>query len=142
MELNISLVKRRVEEIKKAVNGLRSLASVGKDGFISDPNTCDAAKYRLILAIESAVSICNHIAARIGKKVPESYADCFLVLGDIGVISKGLSERLARMAKFRNLLVHLYWQVDDEKIFDIIQNDLQDLEEYIRELKAFLERES
>ncbi|MFQ6052099.1 MAG: hypothetical protein ACE5K4_10450 [Candidatus Hydrothermarchaeota archaeon] len=41
MELNISLVKRRVEEIKRAINGLRSLASIGKDEFISDPNTCD-----------------------------------------------------------------------------------------------------
>ena len=33
-------------------------------------------------------------------------------------------ERLKSMAKFRNLLVHLYWKVDDNKVFQILNEDM------------------
>jgi len=36
------------------------------------------------------------------------------------------------MAKFRNLLVHLYWQVDNKKVYHILKEDIQDLRTYLR----------
>jgi len=38
------------------------------------------------------------------------------------------------MAKFRNMLVHVYWEIEDGKVFEIIQEDLKDLEEFIDEV--------
>ncbi|MFQ6137142.1 MAG: DUF86 domain-containing protein [Candidatus Hydrothermarchaeales archaeon] len=134
MEINRGLVKRRAIEIKKAVGELKFIASAGKEEFLSSPTTIDAAKYKLLVAIEAALSICNHIAARLGKKIPESYFDCFIIIGESGLISKDLSERLARMTKFRNMLVHIYWEIDDEKVFEIIQEDLKDLKEFAVEV--------
>jgi len=69
-------------------------------------------------------------SARLGKGVPESYSDCFIILKEAGIISEDLSRRLARMAKFRNMLVHIYWEIDDAEIFKIIQEDLKDLGEF------------
>jgi uncharacterized protein YutE (UPF0331/DUF86 family) len=43
---------------------------------------------------------------RIVNEIPGSYSDCFIILGKSRVISKGLTEKLAAMAKFRNMLVH------------------------------------
>jgi uncharacterized protein YutE (UPF0331/DUF86 family) len=134
MEINRGLVKRRTTEIKRAVEGLESIASRGEENFLSDPNTIDAAKYKLLVAIEAALSICNHIAARLGKKIPESYSDCFIIPGEEGILSRDVSERLARMAKFRKMLVHIYWENPDAKVFEIIQEDLKDLEEFIGEV--------
>ena len=40
------------------------------------------------------------------------------------------------MARFRNLLVHVYWKVDNEKLFHILQKNLGDFqrfEEFIRD---------
>jgi uncharacterized protein YutE (UPF0331/DUF86 family) len=42
------------------------------------------------------------------------------------------------MARFRNLVVHLYWQVDDAKVYDITQSDLSDLEEFQRAIAVFI----
>ena len=134
MELNRGLIKRRAAEIKKAVEELKSITLAGKEEFLSSPTTIDASKYKLIVAIESALSICNHVAARLGKRIPESYSDCFIILGEAGIISEDLSRRLARMAKFRNMLVHIYWEIDDVEIFKIIQKDLKDLEEFTGEV--------
>ena len=38
------------------------------------------------------------------------------------------------MAKFRNLLVHLYWKVNDEKIYEILQYELVDFDEFIEQI--------
>ncbi|MCS4541933.1 MAG: DUF86 domain-containing protein [Euryarchaeota archaeon] len=134
MEINRELIKRRAVEIKKAVEELKSIALASKEEFLSNSITIDAAKYKLLVAIEVAISICNHIAARLGKKIPESYSDCFIILGEAGLVSKDLSERLARMAKFRNMLVHVYWEIENAKVFEIIQQDLKELEEFIGEV--------
>jgi uncharacterized protein YutE (UPF0331/DUF86 family) len=32
------------------------------------------------------------------------------------------------MARFRNLLLHRYWEVDDQRVLTIARNDLGDLE--------------
>ncbi len=42
-----------------------------------------------------------------------------------------LAERLGQMARFRNLLVPLYWQVDDAKVWEVLRHDLGDLETYL-----------
>jgi uncharacterized protein YutE (UPF0331/DUF86 family) len=42
------------------------------------------------------------------------------------------------MARFRNVLVHLYWTVDYERLYDIIRGDLGDLREFVRAIGGLL----
>jgi len=37
------------------------------------------------------------------------------------------------------MLVHIYWEIDNDKIFDILTDDIADLDDYIREIVHFLE---
>jgi uncharacterized protein YutE (UPF0331/DUF86 family) len=87
-----------------------------------------------MVAVEACIDISNHIIAKEHIGVPESYSDCFKILRDRGIISKELSEKLINMAKFRNLLVHLYWKVNDEKIYEILQYELVDFDEFIEQI--------
>ena len=48
------------------------------------------------------------------------------------IISAGLSENLQKMARFRNLLVHMYWRIDYEHVFAILQKDLEDLSRFTK----------
>ncbi len=98
----------------------------------------DAGKYKLLVAIEGAISVCNHIVTRVIKEIPTSYSDCFSLIGEHGIISKELVERLSEMAKFRNILVHVYWKIDDEKVHEIPRSDTGDLEEFIQEVKNYV----
>ncbi|GIW53041.1 MAG: hypothetical protein KatS3mg081_2396 [Gemmatimonadales bacterium] len=34
------------------------------------------------------------------------------------------------MARFRNLLVHMYWKLDYRQVFEVLQNNLDDLREF------------
>jgi uncharacterized protein YutE (UPF0331/DUF86 family) len=53
------------------------------------------------------------------------------MLGSNGVISEELSERLNGMASFRYMLEHVYDQIDDSRLWEILRSDLGDMEEYL-----------
>jgi len=94
------------------------------------------------VATEAAIDVCNHLAARLAKQAPNNYAECFQILAQASIISFSLAERLIRMAKFRNLLVHQYADINDEKVYEIICRDLEDLDLYLAELAVLFKTES
>jgi len=80
--------------------------------------------------------------AKKGGRSPKDYADCFVVLKELNVITEDLAKRLVQMARFRNLVIHLYWEVDDEKFFEIIKQNLGDLEEFQQRIASYVTEES
>ncbi len=121
-------IRELMSNIADAQRRLRELGQLPEAEFLGDYRNTESAKYLLIVATEAAIDTCNHIVARQGGRAPQDYADCFVVLADLGVITPDLAQRLKRMARFRNLIVHLYWQVDDRRVYQVIQNDLADLD--------------
>ena len=47
-------------------------------------------------------------------------------------MKRDLANKLVEMAKFRNLLVHMYEDVDNEKLFSILQNNIDDFQRFIK----------
>lgn len=49
-----------------------------------------------------------------------------------------LTKNLIKMTKFRNLLIHLYSKVDDEEIYNILKDNLNDINDYINEISKLI----
>lgn len=111
------------------------------DDFLRDRRTVNSAQYLLIVAAEAALDIGNHLAARRGGRSPDDYADCIAILAEMGVIDAELRARLVRMARFRNLLVHLYWKLNDAEVHRVIREDLGDLDRYLAAVGDYLKRD-
>ena len=47
-------------------------------------------------------------------------------------------EKLEKMVRYRNRLVHYYKEISNEEIYEILQNDLGDLEKFLKEIEKFL----
>ncbi|HLE55934.1 MAG TPA: DUF86 domain-containing protein [Rhodothermia bacterium] len=130
MSLDASVVRARCGEIEESVTRLERLATIPREEFLANRDTLDIACYRLLVAIEAALALCYHVSSHQLRKAPEDYASCFVVLQQAGLISADVSERLQRMARFRNLLVHIYWKLDYGLVYDAIQRDLGDLRSF------------
>jgi uncharacterized protein YutE (UPF0331/DUF86 family) len=137
-EVNLDRLRQLAAEIRRAVHELRGLGGASEAEFLADTKAVNSAKYLFIVACEAAIDICSHLAARRGGRAPEDYADCFQVLQEMGVLDSGLSHQLARMARFRNLLVHLYSKVDNAKVYRAIHHDLGDYELYLAAIARHL----
>jgi uncharacterized protein YutE (UPF0331/DUF86 family) len=53
-------------------------------------------------------------------------------LAEEGLISFELSQNLQKMARFRNLLIHVYWAVDYETVYEILHTGLDDLRLFMK----------
>jgi uncharacterized protein YutE (UPF0331/DUF86 family) len=138
-KFNIDRISQLTGEINQALSKLEKIGQVPEDEFLNKFENIDSAKYNLIVAIEAAIDICNHIVAKAGGRSPTDYADCFRILGELGIFDKEFINRLEKMAKFRNLLVHLYWQVDNQKVYSIIKRDIFDLRKYLKGIGKFID---
>lgn len=136
-KLNLSRIRDKVADIKGNLQVLREYSGQNISSFCSNKEAVRSARYAFIVMIEASSNIASHLCARLFNKSPESYAECFLILGENDLIGKELSLRLAKMAGFRNLLVHGYAEVDDHKMFAIMNDNLDDIDrwlEYVTEV--------
>jgi uncharacterized protein YutE (UPF0331/DUF86 family) len=138
MNLNPDLIQDRFQDIQQSLERLERLRALSRKEFLADQDCLDVACYRLLMAIEAALQICFHVSARSLGKVPEEYAECFSILCDGGILEKDLSGELERMARFRNLLVHVYRKVEYDRVYDIIQDHLEDLRMFVRAIGKLL----
>ena len=137
-DVNLDRLRDLAGHLRDALRQLRDIARATRDAFLLDPRSVNSAKYLLIVATEAALDICNHIAARKSGRSPEDYPDCMTILAEIGAIDTPLRDRLVRMARFRNLLVHLYARVDDAEVYRVLRENLGDLDEYLASIGRFL----
>ncbi|MCF8026022.1 MAG: DUF86 domain-containing protein [Desulfobacteraceae bacterium] len=138
MNLDHDRIRDKLKDIHRSVERLKRFQESGREAFLADADSQDIARSRLLSAIEAALNICFHVTAKKLKNVPEDYGDCFRNLGQAGLIDASLADRLADMARFRNRLVHLYWDIDYGNVYDIIANSLNDLEDYAADMAKLL----
>lgn len=61
------------------------------------------------------------------------------ILSEVDVLDDDLNIRMGKMARFRNLLVHLYWKVEDRAVYRIVRERLGDFDEYLEAVGRFVE---
>jgi len=141
LKFNRDKIRKLTSEILTAIAHLEDLKNLSKKEFLSDPHKIGSAKYNLIVAIEGMIDLCNHIIAENGYRIPEDYADTFRVLAEKGVFDEEYTNTLIQMARFRNRLVHIYWEINNDEIYRIIHTRLQDIRDFLKKFGEFLNAE-
>ena len=131
MVIDRGKVESRIYYIKQNLEKLYKLGGLAQQEFLRDYRNYDAAKYNLQVIIEALIDIGNHIISRKKMPIPDSNADTFRILSQNGIIPVEKLSRYEAMARFRNMVVHLYQDINEEEIFHIIKNDLSDIEYFI-----------
>jgi len=129
---------RIVGELRKSLQRLSALAGIPEDQFVTDADKVASAKYHFIVAIEACIDLCNHLISRNSFRVPEDYGDTFRVMAEVGALSPEFADVLVSMGKFRNRLVHIYWEVDDRQVHQLLCNRRQDFRRFLKEMAQYL----
>jgi len=134
--------RRRIEDLLRNLDNfldhLHRLSNYSREDLTNDPINLGAAKYYLQVSVESCVNVANHIISKQNWRRPESMADSFSVLAENGAVDPSFLPTLHRMARFRNRLVHLYWEVEADTIYQILNENLEDLENFERNILVYI----
>jgi len=127
-------------EIRRAMNNLQELGNLSQREFLADKHKVSSAKYNLIIAIEGIVDICNHLISQNRLPAPDDYADAIKIMKEAGAFEHEFAETLTRMVRFRNRLVHLYWEVDDAMVYDLARTRIDDIDNFLHRLSSLLDQ--
>lgn len=138
--------RERVVELLRLVSddvrALREKASVTAEEYCGSRDLQAIVERRLQTAIEGCINIGNHLVARLRFRLPTDYADVFRVLGESGVLPRNVADQMMDMARFRNLLVHVYWAIDHARVHASLSARLATLEVFTRHVATFLKKQS
>lgn len=138
--VNPEKVNGLLRNLQSGLRLLRQITQMDQKLFLGDDLALGAAKYYLQTAIETCIDIGNHLISSEGYRAPRDYRDVFTILEENGVVTDRQAVKLRQMAGLRNRLVHLYWEIDDQLIYQYIQGNLNDFDEYIQAVLGFLRR--
>ncbi len=119
---------------------LRDVAGLELEEFLNNPHAIGSARYYLQVAIETCLNIANHIIASQRLRAPRDYRDTFTVLHEASILPDDLTRTMRELAGLRNLLVHLYWDVDDRMVYEGIRAELKDFAAYVECIQSYLDR--
>jgi uncharacterized protein YutE (UPF0331/DUF86 family) len=123
-------IEKHLQLIEAALERLREKQALSKEQFLSDPTSQAAVAHWIQQAVESCVKLGLAFITEKKLKSTGSYKGVFLTLHRHGFLTETLKDRLTTLAAFRNLLVHVYWDVDPEKVYQSLQENLADIEEF------------
>ena len=133
-------ITERIGDIKNAVLKLQKFKRMDIKEFSENPDNYSLAAFHLRIAIEAVLIIGTHILSRIkenGKQ--KDYTQIVLSLADYKVLPKDFAEKIKGMPGYRNRLVHLYWKIEPEELLEIIKNNLDDFDTFIKYIETFAE---
>jgi len=124
------LVLRKISELAEYQQQLQEFKGITVRQYRDDWKKQRIVERTLQMMIETCLDMANHLIADQGYRVPVSYADIFKVLGENKVLGKKLADRLEKMAKFRNVLVHQYEKIEAEIIVGLLKKNLKDFDHF------------
>ena len=134
------VVIKRVNGIEAELEELKKLGALPLDEFKGGVGF-KLAQYHLHRALEGVFNIATHILSRLPGAQATTYKEIALQFGEKGIIDKAFAaDRLVKMAKYRNRLVHFYAEVTAEELYDIIQNHLGDFGIFLAAVNGVLEK--
>ncbi len=127
-------IKQRMEEIDRRLLLLNGYIGTDETEFCENPYEYDFAIRQLQVIIEACLDIAKLIIASDGFERPKELKEVFKILADRKIIDKNLSEKLTQATGFRNITVHSYLDIDLNKVYEYIQINLGDFEEFQRQI--------
>lgn len=91
-------------------------------------------RYGLFESIQILIDISCKLSSNYNLGNPKSYKECVELLVQYNYLSNELSLKIIAMVGLRNLLVHEYIEIDDEKLYQFLDY-LDDFIAFVDEIK-------
>lgn len=132
-----NIIYKHLSSLKESLSRIRSM-DFTMDMVLGDEDIQDLLDRRMQKAIEAAIDIAAHLVASEDLGEPSSAGELFILLGERDYLSKKLSKRLAQAVGFRNIIVHQYAEIDYRLAYSDLDQKLEDLEKFAKQVKKYL----
>lgn len=130
----------KFDELEGYIEELEKIKPLEFDDYKRSIEKKRACERLLQISVEIVIDICNILVSKLRLGLPSNEEDIFIKLEKKNFISKNMKNKLVEMKGLRNILVHRYGEIDDEKIFEVLSDNLNDFEKFKEEILKILEK--
>ncbi|HHF55860.1 MAG TPA: DUF86 domain-containing protein [Thermoplasmatales archaeon] len=129
----------KLERLQKYVEILKSYKNYSLEEIEKDYTLRGAIERYLQVAIECCLDIGEMIISFERLKKPETYREIIEILGKANILPEDFARKFIEAVKFRNILVHMYADIDVKIIHEILQEKIDDFNEFAKYIARYLE---
>ena len=154
--MDIATLKKILDEYKKSVTTVEQatekLNSLNRclrrlhekrpsslEELRDDIDRQDIIAINLERAVQLCVDIASILLADSEGPPPQTMGESFRRLAESNIISQDGAKKLIKAVGFRNLSVHAYAKIDWEIVYELLDNDIEDLRSFGRAITVYLE---
>ncbi|MDK2917592.1 MAG: hypothetical protein PWQ37_325 [Candidatus Petromonas sp.] len=120
----------KISIIERCLMRIREVYDQNPDN-LRDYTKQDSIVLNIQRAVEATIDIAMYIVSDRKLGIPQNSRDAFEVLNDNGIIDDAMLEKLKKMIGFRNIAVHNYQKINLDILQKVIENHLEDFQEFI-----------
>ncbi|EKE15768.1 MAG: hypothetical protein ACD_11C00106G0008 [uncultured bacterium] len=139
--LNKELVQRKINNIENYIKEIEPLLILDVSEIAGDVLKLRTIERNFQLIVDTMLDINTHIISAKNLKAPETMQETFLILGEAKVLPLDFVKKIAPVVGLRNIVVHEYEKVDNEKMMSDVKDGASQFGEYIVHIDNFLEKE-
>ena len=125
--VNPGIILKRVEQIEKHLERMRSFASLSHEAFLDNSVAQDVVEYNLFQMVNHLINIFQHTVVDEGYGFPETAYEAAEILFKKGILSPEDVMLFKQMVGFRNVVGHDYINVDKEIVYHILSHGEKDI---------------
>jgi len=127
----------KLDTLDKYLEKLNTVKPSSFEEYSSNLEKKMSCERLLHLLVETVMDACYMLVKELKLGLPAGDESAIQKLS--GIFSAAMIEKLKGMKRLRNILVHRYEEIIDERVFDILENNLDDFSEFKRETLKALE---
>lgn len=135
-------INRYLEQIATETAAIDAILGQTDQTLLASPHLIKSCKYSLIVITEAIANALQHILAKKHQTAVSGYTEIFIKSKDFKLLSDETADRLQPFVRFRNMLVHQYWRVDDGVFLANLRTGLSDFKGFIRDIRKIINGES
>jgi uncharacterized protein YutE (UPF0331/DUF86 family) len=137
--VNKSRVVSRLAFIEDALKEMIALGSMEREMFLKDKTKVAAAESFLRRSLEAIFDVGRHILVHEGwHEYSMEYKSIAGGMVEKSIVPDSLLGKLQQMAGYRNRLVHFYHEVTPNELYQIIREDINDIEDIVKKIKEYI----
>ena len=134
------IIIRKLDSLARCVRRIEEKRPDTLEQLIDDIDTQDILSINLERAVQVSVDIGAHLLAGMSVPPPETMGEVFTILVSAKMIPEETGFALRKAVGFRNLSVHAYDQVDWERVFDIVHDQLDNFRKFADAITKIMAR--
>jgi len=128
------LILAKAGSVKRHLNRVFEKRNTDLRTFLKDIDIQESILFNIQMAVQNCIDIAAHIISDEGLGVPGSTNEMFYLLEENGYLNNEITEKMVKAVGLRNLVVHEYGKIDLDRIFEVAQKDISDLNEYLKSI--------